>query len=144
MLPLLLVPVCANRFHRHYSGQSALLNRQYRGISNVLRVIIDTSITLLYITLLHVVDVSVVASCTHTRNDYPLRQSDADTDQHETKRLPARCGEARVINTSVKGHRPWQMNLRGATESSPLPSPYLRRCSSRPKNGTLNSIAHLG
>ena len=31
ILPLLVVPVCAKRFHMHYSGQRALLNRHYRG-----------------------------------------------------------------------------------------------------------------
>ena len=36
ILPLLVVPVCAKRFHRHYSGQPALLNPHYRGTTTVL------------------------------------------------------------------------------------------------------------
>ena len=31
ILPILVLPTCAERFHRHYSRQPALLNRRYRG-----------------------------------------------------------------------------------------------------------------
>ena len=32
---MLVASICAKRFHRHYSGQSALLNRHSRGTSAV-------------------------------------------------------------------------------------------------------------
>ena len=35
LLPEQAVPICANRFHRHYSGREALLNRHYRATSTV-------------------------------------------------------------------------------------------------------------
>ena len=34
MLPLLVVPICARRFHRQYSGQPALLDQHRRGTNN--------------------------------------------------------------------------------------------------------------
>ena len=34
-MPLLVVPTCAKRFHRYYSGQPTLLNRHYRGTTIV-------------------------------------------------------------------------------------------------------------
>ena len=35
ILPILVAPICARLFHRHYSGQLALLNRRYRGTSTL-------------------------------------------------------------------------------------------------------------
>ena len=35
ILAVLVVPIRAKRFYRHYSGQPALLNRHYRGIPTV-------------------------------------------------------------------------------------------------------------
>ena len=43
-----VVPMCAKRFHRHYSGKPALLMRHYRGNSTALVPYIYIQITSIY------------------------------------------------------------------------------------------------